>query len=68
MANSSLDFGNRYSGNLSTRFWKRVNALPSSDNHAVYQLGCALQDLEARVLNALDRAERKAKESNANSR
>ncbi len=50
-----------YYGPSSKKFWKRVNALPHSDNLAVYGLGCALQDLEHRVLVALGNAELKAK-------
>lgn len=47
-----------YSGNHSKRFWARVNSI----NHAAYKdgaylLGCAMQDLEARVLQFIENAE-----------
>lgn len=49
----------KYSGDGSVRFWKRVNALPRSQGgETAYMLGCALQDLEARVLIYLDNAEK----------
>lgn len=52
----------RYSGNLSKAFWLRVLAVPRSEDYSeVYSLGCALQDLEQRVLAALARAEGKRK-------
>lgn len=53
------DFQPRYGGDLSKEFWKRVNKLPRSEAGEVYSLGCALQDLESRVVNALNNAERK---------
>jgi hypothetical protein len=55
----------RYSGALSKEFWKRVGAVPMSGqlttHNEVYSLGCALQDLESRVLNALRCAEQERK-------
>jgi len=45
----------KYSGPLSNKFWEAVNSLPRSENDALFILGCALQDLEARVLGALNR-------------
>ena len=51
----------RYSGALSKEFWKRVNSIPrcgqATSHGEIYSLGCALQDLEGRVLSALQRAE-----------
>lgn len=58
---SKLDLRPKYSGSLSKKFWDRVNAIPRSGQNTchgeVYSLGCALQDLECRVLRALQRAE-----------
>lgn len=47
----------RYSGKRSEAFWQRVSVLPPRYHDEVYALGCALQDLEARVLTALRHAE-----------
>jgi hypothetical protein len=47
----------KYSGKLSQPFWEAVNKLPRSENAVVYSLGCALQDLESRVLTALRNAQ-----------
>jgi len=56
----------KYSGPGSRTFWARVNAIPYSgqptSHLVVYSLGCALQDLEERVLSALHRAERERHE------
>ena len=52
----------RYSGKgvYSWEFWRRVNALPRNEGgETAYVLGCALQDLEERVLKYLDNAETK---------
>ena len=48
----------RYSGKKSKAFWKRVNAIKDPrQNEFVYFMGCCLQDLEGRTLQALERAE-----------
>jgi hypothetical protein len=50
----------RYSGDKSKKFWKRINAIPRIEGHLLlYTLGCALQDLEGRVLGALEDAEKR---------
>lgn len=46
-----------YGGALSKPFWDRVNKLPPEHAPAVYALGVALQDLEARTLRWLANAE-----------
>lgn len=46
-----------YSGGASVRWWRRVGALSGTDHAALYALGCALQNLEAYVLNQLRMAE-----------
>lgn len=48
----------RYSGPTSKDFWDRINAIRPNFGNALYQLGCALQDLEGRALTALQDAER----------
>lgn len=40
-----------YSGNESVEFWRAVNRCP---NREVYTLGCILQDVESRVLSAIE--------------
>ena len=45
-----------YSGKGSEYFWRRVNALKNREDWiAAYNLGCALQDVESRVLNFMNR-------------
>jgi hypothetical protein len=55
-----------YSGENSTAFWRRVNAIPKTEGGSVlYVMGCALQDIEGRMLGVLDeleQARRKRKE------
>ena len=47
-----------YSGNDSKWFWDRVNRLPRNEGGSeCYSLGCALQDLEGRVMNTLENYE-----------
>ncbi len=47
-----------YSGENSEPFWARVNAIPRSEGYiALYLLGCALQDVEGRMIQALQDAE-----------
>jgi len=47
-----------YSGKGSEWFWTRVNKIPwSQGGEAVYSLGCALQDLESRVMTQLENSE-----------
>jgi hypothetical protein len=43
----------RYSGRKSTKFWKRINALPKSKRDEAYSLGVVLQELESTVLRLL---------------
>jgi len=50
----------QYSGVRSVKFWKRIKALPWQESgETAYILGCALQDLEGRVMNYLENAEEK---------
>jgi hypothetical protein len=47
-----------YSGEKSSGFWKRIHDLNASPgkhlaHNILYQMGCALQDLEERMLLAL---------------
>jgi hypothetical protein len=51
------EHGHHYSGDGSTWFWDRVNALTGEEHAVVYALGCVLQDLEQRVLRQLRNAE-----------
>jgi len=52
--------GPRYSGPLSAPFWNRVKHLQDDSDWAmVYALGCALQELEARVLRSLEESEKR---------
>ncbi len=44
-------FRPRYSGDLSIPFWKAVNA---TNDHTLYLYCCALQDIEARLLQVLN--------------
>jgi hypothetical protein len=41
----------QYSGRASVEFWRRVNRCP---NREVYRMGCILQDVESRVLAAIE--------------
>lgn len=53
----------RYSGALSKPFWKAMHRLCKTNKirwAGCYELGCALQDLEGRVLASLARAEQEA--------
>jgi hypothetical protein len=50
-----------YSGDLSTSWWKRVNALRGEDRAVMYALGCVLQNLEGYVLGQLQNAETAAR-------
>jgi hypothetical protein len=52
----------KYSGPGSLWFWNRVKKLPDESHDEVYALGCALQDLEERVLNSLAQAEFRKKQ------
>lgn len=42
-----------YSGDNSDAFWQAVDQLEGPLYDAVYQMGCALQDLEGRVLTVI---------------
>ena len=47
----------RYSGDKSKKFWRRVNKLKKEGNHQeLYSLGVALQNFEAYVLIQLENA------------
>ncbi len=46
-----------YSGQLSRKFWDRVNATNPQRGTALFQLGYVLQEVEARMLKALEDAE-----------
>ncbi len=52
----------QYSGKRSDEFWNAVNALPDPSHTVMYIFGCALQDLESRVLQALVAAQEMEKE------
>lgn len=64
--NTKQELKPKYSGSLSKKFWKRVNAIPRSGQNTthgeVYSLGVALQNLEVQVLAALRQAERERKQ------
>lgn len=47
----------KYSGDESIEFWNQVNALSRERHAECYSLGCALQDLEHRVLTTLHNAQ-----------
>lgn len=47
-----------YAGGRSVRFWDRVAALPEPSRAELYSCGVLLQDMEAKVLDWLERAER----------
>lgn len=49
-------FEQQYSGDASREFWRTVNSLPDAKQGELYSLGCALQDLEGRVITALNNA------------
>lgn len=53
--------GHHYSGDASTPFWKRVNALDGEDHAVLYSLGCVLQNNEEYVLQQLANAETSAR-------
>lgn len=51
-----------YSGENSNGFWRRVNRIKDDRTRAMcYELGCALQDIEYRLLRALEIAEKPAR-------
>jgi hypothetical protein len=54
-----------YSGDASTSFWKRVNALDGEDHAVLYSLGCVLQHNEEFVLKQLAIAESSARDKRA---
>lgn len=50
----------KYSGDSSNPFWKRINKIKDETQQAVcYEFGCALQELEYRVLRVIQIAEEK---------
>jgi hypothetical protein len=51
-------------GRLSIEFWERVNTIPwNEEGQTIYNMGCALQDLESRVVTLLNNAENKRRDS-----
>jgi hypothetical protein len=51
-----------YSGKWSAKFWKRINAIPTSEGGMqLYIMGCILQDVEDRVLREIEQQESKRK-------
>lgn len=53
----TIVFMPRYGGEKSREFWRVLNALPESEAFGAYAMGCALQDLESRVLKFLVEAQ-----------
>lgn len=52
----------KYSGQASNKFWRRVNAIKDRRARAMcYQLGCCIQDIEYRLLQAIEMAEKPAR-------
>jgi hypothetical protein len=47
----------RYSGPLSVLFWRRVRRLPARKVMKAYAIGCALQELEVKVLALVNQPE-----------
>ena len=45
-------FKPHYRGDLSKQFWRKVNQLDDKEN-VLYLMGCALQDIEGRMLQAI---------------
>ena len=46
----------KYSGPLSKKFWAAVNRVPRQEGgEGLYDLGCVMQEIEARVLRTLNR-------------
>jgi hypothetical protein len=49
----------KYSGPDSNGFWRRITRLKDSrDKSMCFELGCALQDIEYRLLRAMEIAEK----------
>lgn len=46
-----------YSGDKSTAFWARINAVPGDIGLRLYSLACDLQDLEGEFFRLLKEAE-----------
>lgn len=58
--------GFHYSGEDSKEFWKRILAIkPKATQDVMFLMGCALQDHEERMHQALQLAERKPTSSKA---
>jgi hypothetical protein len=54
-----------YSGETSVQFWERIRAIKDpASRDVVYLFGCALQDLEDRMFQALNKAEANALSNN----
>lgn len=50
----------KYSGPDSNGFWRRINRMKDKQDQAMcFELGCALQDIEYRLLRAMEIAEKK---------
>ena len=54
-------FPRRYSGPRSEPFWHVINSLDGDDRKTLYLLGCALQDIEGRVMQLLTDAQERAR-------
>lgn len=54
----------RYSGKLSRPFWDVVNRHHGTEHALLYMLGCALQEVEGRMLQALEIANACSKSTN----
>lgn len=49
----------KYSGPTSEQFWRRLNRLKNQGARTMcYELACALQDIEYRLLRAMETAEK----------
>ena len=53
----------KYSGPASEKFWRRVNRIKDRRARSMcYQLGCCIQDIEYRLLQAIELAEKPHKD------
>jgi len=52
----------KYSGPASEAFWRRIRLIKDKHRQAMcFELGCAIQDIEYRLLRAMEIAEKKAR-------
>lgn len=52
----------KYSGPASNKFWRRLNRITNRQTHAMcFEVACALQDIEYRLLRAVEIAEKKCR-------